>query len=168
MEAWWGLEDISRRLGRRGQLVFLAPSGFGGLVGFGGHFEEFGEAWAIGIICPERFWRLGGVWRHFEEFGEVCAICIICRELFWRSGRHCRSRSAKRGLQVATGVFVFGHGVDPPHTQNWNRGLTGLALGLCVWVWGWVPHPLTRGGSMWTRSYGDANSLYSHTQNSGL
>ena len=23
-----------------------------------------------------------------------------------------------------------------PHTQNWNRGLTGLALGLCVCVFG--------------------------------
>ena len=30
-----------------------------------------------------------------------------------------------------------------PHTQNWNRGLTGLALGLCLGV-GWVPHPLYR------------------------
>jgi len=32
-----------------------------------------------------------------------------------------------------------------------------------VWVWGWVPHPLTRGGSMWSRSYDTAKSLYKHT-----
>ena len=35
------------------------------------------------------------------------------------------------------GVLGAGRQVAHPHTQNWNRGLTGLALGLCVCVWVW-------------------------------
>ena len=41
-------------------MVFLAVSGFGGLVGFGGHFEEFGEVWGWFV------WVLG-----VSHFGEV-------------------------------------------------------------------------------------------------
>ena len=36
-------------------------------------------------------------------------------------------------------------GEDPTHTQIWNRGLTGLALGVCLGVGG-VPHQLYGGG----------------------
>ena len=36
-------------------MVFLALGGFGGLVGFGEYFEEFGEVWGWFV------WVLGGV-----------------------------------------------------------------------------------------------------------
>ena len=57
---------------------------------------------------------------------------------FWRAEqiriatgpRFRRSGWVLRCLQ-ADGVMVCG---THPHTQNWNRGLTGLALGLCVCV----------------------------------
>ena len=84
------MEDISRSLGKRGQLVFLALRRGQPIAGEAMAGEEAGEARGQGMRAE-----------------------------------------ARRG-EVATGVFVFGHGVDPPHTQNWNRGLTGLALGLCV------------------------------------
>ena len=41
-------------------MVLLAVSDFGGLEGFGGHFEEFGEVWGWFV------WVLG-----VSHFGEV-------------------------------------------------------------------------------------------------
>ena len=48
-------------------MVFLAVSGFGGLVGFGGHFEEFGEVWSSAGAVLEECWRsAGGVLHTFR------------------------------------------------------------------------------------------------------
>ena len=46
----------------RGQLVFLAVTGFGGLVGFGEHFEEFGgnHGGSANVACRAGVFGCGG------------------------------------------------------------------------------------------------------------
>ena len=48
-------------------------------------------------------------------------------------------------------------GEGPTHTQNWNGGLTGLPLGVCVWVW-------VGSHTNWTGVVGCAFYIYDHAK----
>ena len=90
---------------------------------------QVGSGAALGLPCL--VWRGSG----FEGFGVTLVqvgsgaalglLCLVWRGMGWRS------------LRAGT----------PPTPKIWNRGLTGLALGVCVCVFGcgWGPTPIVVG-----------------------
>ena len=108
-----------------GAVAVTTPYSFGrrvsGFAVFGMTLEQFG---AVGVRTPYSFGR------RVSGFG-VSFVAGVARFEGW----------VRRSLRAGT----------PPTPKIWNRGLTGLALGVCVCVCvcvfgcGWGPTPIVRG-----------------------
>ena len=82
-------------------------------------------------------------------------------------------RGSGFGVSLVAGVARFEGWVrrslragTPPTPKIWNRGLTGLALGVCVCLGvGGVPHQLYGGGRVRVRDFrADAKMKHPHAQ----
>ena len=91
--------------------------------------------------------RAGGLALGFGRFGSLERVFLSVRSSGGCGAVIRRARS----------------GEDPTHTQNWNGGLTGLSLGVCVWVW--VGSHTNWTGVVWCacQIYDDAKVRHPHT-----
>ena len=97
------------------------------MVIFEHRLVQVGSGAALGLPCL--VWQgsgFAGFGVTLEQVGSGAALglpWLVWRGMGWRSLR--------------TGT--------PPTPKIWNRGLTGLALGVCVFGCGWGPTPIVVG-----------------------
>ena len=105
-------------------------------------------AWCLGVGgVPQQLWWGGSQGWRAKSGGVAAVLSARCRSSDVLALQSAGSVRFEQFGQDRCGAVIRRRrsGEGPTHTQNWNGGLTGLPLGVCLGVGG-VPHQLDGGG----------------------